>query len=104
MPQPAPDFEPFDHPLAHMVCLITAYSESVKDLFTTHDSLVTTGYPNSHKLILVIEDGMVKSADRQPSTATLLSALVLKYSFRLQCALPTHRLVPTQVSFNWTRS
>ncbi|KAG7099987.1 hypothetical protein E1B28_001780 [Marasmius oreades] len=60
VPQPPPDYEPFNFPLAHTICLVTAYSESVEGLRTTLDSLATTDYPNSHKLILVIADGMVK--------------------------------------------
>ncbi|KAG1747641.1 glycosyltransferase family 2 protein [Suillus lakei] len=68
VPQPAPDFEPFNFPLAHTICLVTAYSESVEGLRTTLDSLATTDYPNSHKLILVIADGMVKGAGNAMTT------------------------------------
>ncbi|KAF5346147.1 hypothetical protein D9758_009944 [Tetrapyrgos nigripes] len=60
VPQPPPDYEPFNFPLAHTITLVTAYSESVEGLRTTLDSLATTDYPNSHKLILIIADGMVK--------------------------------------------
>jgi chitin synthase len=59
VPQPPPDYEPFGFPLAHMICLVTAYSESEAGLRTTLDSIATTDYPNSHKLILVITDGQV---------------------------------------------
>ena len=59
VPQPAPEYEPFGFPLAHMICLVTAYSESEAGLRTTLDSIATTDYPNSHKLILVIADGQV---------------------------------------------
>ena len=59
VPQPPPDYEPFGFPLAHMICLVTAYSESEAGLRTTLDSIATTDYPNSHKLILVIADGQV---------------------------------------------
>ena len=58
MPQPPPDYEPFNFPLVHTICLVTAYSESVEGLRTTLDSLATD-YPNSHKVILVIADGRV---------------------------------------------
>jgi chitin synthase len=68
VPQPAPDYEPFNFPLAHTICLVTAYSESVEGLRTTLDSLATTDYPNSHKLILVIADGMVKGAGNTMTT------------------------------------
>ncbi|KAJ6591390.1 hypothetical protein B0H10DRAFT_2233257 [Mycena sp. CBHHK59/15] len=43
IPQPPPpDYEPFNFPLAHTICLVTAYSESVEGLRTTLDSLATT--------------------------------------------------------------
>jgi chitin synthase len=68
VPQPPADYEPFNFPLAHTICLVTAYSESVEGLRTTLDSLATTDYPNSHKLILVIADGMVKGAGNTLTT------------------------------------
>ncbi|KAF9535696.1 glycosyltransferase family 2 protein [Crepidotus variabilis] len=68
VPQPPPDFEPFNFPLAHTICLVTAYSESVEGLRTTLDSLATTDYPNSHKLILIIADGMVKGDGNDMTT------------------------------------
>ncbi|KAJ7707611.1 chitin synthase-domain-containing protein [Mycena rosella] len=68
VPQPPPDYEPFNFPLAHTICLVTAYSESEEGLRTTLDSLATTDYPNSHKVILIIADGMVKGAENELST------------------------------------
>ncbi|KAI0756168.1 chitin synthase-domain-containing protein [Daedaleopsis nitida] len=65
---PPPDHEPFGYPLVHTICLVTAYSESVEGLRTTLDSLATTDYPNSHKLIMVIADGMVKGAGNTLTT------------------------------------
>ena len=59
VPQPSSGYEPFGFSLAHMICLVTAYSESAAGLRTTLDSIATTDYPNSHKLILVIADGQV---------------------------------------------
>ncbi|RPB27109.1 chitin synthase [Terfezia boudieri ATCC MYA-4762] len=60
VPQPPPEYQPFGYPLAHTICLITAYSEGEKGIRTTLDSIATTDYPNSHKLMLVICDGMIK--------------------------------------------
>ena len=68
VPQPAPDFEPFQFPLVHSILLVTAYSESVEGLRTTLDSLATTDYPNSHKLLLVICDGMVRGSGSKQFT------------------------------------
>ena len=76
VPQPPPDFEPFNFPLAHTICLVTAYSESVEGLRTTIDSLATTDYPNSHKLILVIADGMVKGAGNALTTPDICLSMM----------------------------
>ncbi|KAF9446274.1 glycosyltransferase family 2 protein [Macrolepiota fuliginosa MF-IS2] len=76
VPQPPPDYEPFNFPLAHTICLVTAYSESVEGLRTTLDSLATTDYPNSHKLILVIADGMVKGAGNTLTTPEICLSMM----------------------------
>ncbi|KAI0274964.1 glycosyltransferase family 2 protein [Gloeopeniophorella convolvens] len=79
VPQPAPDHEPFGFPLAHTICLVTAYSESVEGLRTTLDSLATTDYPNSHKLILVIADGMVKGAGNDKTTPEIVLSMMKEF-------------------------
>jgi len=76
VPQPPPDYEPFNFPLAHTICLVTAYSESVEGLRTTLDSLATTDYPNSHKVILVIADGMVKGEDNNMLTPEIVLSMM----------------------------
>lgn len=76
IPQPAPDFEPFNFPLLHSICLVTAYSESVEGLRTTLDSLATTDYPNSHKLILVIADGMVRGSGSKLHTPDIVLTMM----------------------------
>ncbi|KAF2754159.1 chitin synthase 4 [Pseudovirgaria hyperparasitica] len=68
VPQPPADYQPFGYPLAHNICLVTCYSEGEDGLRTTLDSIATTDYPNSHKLILVICDGMVKGAGEELTT------------------------------------
>jgi chitin synthase len=68
VPQPPPEWQPFGYPLAHAICLVTAYSEGADGLRTTLDSIATTEYPNSHKLILVICDGMIKGKGEDFST------------------------------------
>ena len=60
VPQPPPDWQPSGYPLAHAICLVTAYSEGEEGLRTTLDSIAMTDYPNSHKMILVVCDGMIK--------------------------------------------
>jgi chitin synthase len=79
VPQPAPDYEPFGFPLVHTICLVTAYSESVEGLRTTLDSLATTDYPNSHKLILVIADGMVKGAGNDKTTPEICLSMMKEF-------------------------
>ncbi|KAK8861274.1 hypothetical protein IAR55_002093 [Kwoniella newhampshirensis] len=76
VPQPAPDFEPFQFPLVQSICLVTAYSESVEGLRTTLDSLATTDYPNSHKLILVICDGMVRGSGSKQYTPDIVLGMM----------------------------
>ncbi|KAH7408251.1 chitin synthase 4 [Phaeosphaeria sp. MPI-PUGE-AT-0046c] len=68
VPQPPPEWQPFGYPLAHSICLVTAYSEGADGIRTTIDSIATTDYPNSHKLILVICDGMIKGKGEDLST------------------------------------
>lgn len=60
VPQPPADYQPFGFPLIHSICLVTAYSEGELGLRTTLNSIATTDYPNSHKVILVICDGLIK--------------------------------------------
>jgi chitin synthase len=76
VPQPPPDYEPFHFPLAHSICLVTAYSESVEGLRTTLDSLATTDYPNSHKVIMVIADGMVKGSGNALTTPDIVLSMM----------------------------
>ncbi|KZF26088.1 glycosyltransferase family 2 protein [Xylona heveae TC161] len=68
VPQPPPEWQPFGYPLAHTICLVTAYSEGVEGLRTTLDSLATTDYPNSHKALLIICDGIIKGHGETMST------------------------------------
>ena len=79
VPQPPPDYEPFNFPLVHNICLVTAYSESVEGLRTTLDSLATTDYPNSHKVILVIADGMVKGAGNDLTTPEICLTMMKEF-------------------------
>ncbi|GAA5852682.1 hypothetical protein JCM8547_002588 [Rhodosporidiobolus lusitaniae] len=79
VPQPPADYEPFNYPLAHSILLVTAYSESVEGLRTTLDSLSTTDYPNSHKVILVIADGMVKGSGNSLTTPEIVLGMMKEF-------------------------
>ncbi|KAI8137132.1 chitin synthase-domain-containing protein [Fennellomyces sp. T-0311] len=66
--QPSADYMPFKYPLAHTICLVTCYSEGEEGIRTTLDSIATSDYPNSHKLILVICDGIITGSGNNQST------------------------------------
>ncbi|RAL62414.1 hypothetical protein DID88_004980 [Monilinia fructigena] len=68
VPQPPKEWEPYGFPLAHAILLVTAYSEGELGIRTTLDSIATTDYPNSHKTILVICDGIIKGEGEPRST------------------------------------
>lgn len=68
IPQPPVNWEPFGYPLIHTMCLVTCYSEDEAGIRTTIDSIATTDYPNSHKLIVVICDGIITGAGNDRST------------------------------------
>ncbi|KAG1433439.1 hypothetical protein G6F57_022150 [Rhizopus arrhizus] len=67
---------PFEFPLAHTICLVTCYSEGEDGLRTTLDSIATTDYPNSHKLILVIADGMITGHGNSMSTPDICLSMM----------------------------
>ena len=68
VPQPPPEWQPFGYPLAHAICLVTAYSEGPEGIRTTLDSVAMTDYPNSHKLIFVVCDGLIHGKGEKMST------------------------------------
>ncbi|CAN6609633.1 chitin synthase 3 [Trichomonascus vanleenenianus] len=76
VPQPPAGYQPFGFPLAHTICLVTAYSESIDGLRTTLDSIATTDYPNSHKLILIICDGIIKGSGNDLSTPEIALSMM----------------------------
>ena len=80
VPQPPPDYRPFNFPLVYTICLVTAYSESFEGLRTTLDSLATTNYPNSHKVLLVIADGIVKGAESDVSTPDICLSMMKDFA------------------------
>lgn len=74
--QPTPDFMPFGFSLLHTICLVTCYSEGEEGLRTTLDSIATTDYPNSHKLILVIADGDITGHGNTKSTPDICISMM----------------------------
>ncbi len=76
VPQPPHDWQPFGYPLAHAICLVTAYSEGELGLRTTLDSVTMTDYPNSHKVLLVICDGIIKGKGETMSTPDIVLSMM----------------------------
>lgn len=76
VPQPPPDWQPFGFPLAHALCLVTCYSEGEEGIRTTLDSIAMTDYPNSHKTIIVICDGIIKGKGEEFSTPDIVLGMM----------------------------
>ena len=76
VPQPPPEYQPYGFPLAHAICLVTAYSEGAEGLRTTLDSIATTDYPNSHKCLFVVCDGNVKGKDELLTTPDIVLSMM----------------------------
>ncbi|KAI8328981.1 chitin synthase-domain-containing protein [Chlamydoabsidia padenii] len=74
--QPSADYMPFNFPLAHTVCLVTCYSEGEESLRTTMDSIATSDYPNSHKVLLVICDGIITGSGNSRSTPDICISMM----------------------------
>jgi len=74
--QPPVSYQPFNFPLIHTMALVTCYSEGIDGLRTTLDSIATTDYPNSHKLIVVICDGMIIGAGNNMSTPDICLSMM----------------------------
>lgn len=66
--QPPAEWQPFGFPLAHAMCLVTAYSEGPAGIRSTLDSIAMTDYPNSHKILFVVCDGMIQGKGEKMST------------------------------------
>jgi chitin synthase len=80
VPQPPADWQPFGYPLAHAICLVTAYSEGELGIRTTLNSVAMTDYPNSHKTILVICDGIIKGKGETLSTPDIVLSMMKDHS------------------------
>ncbi|SMY24550.1 unnamed protein product [Zymoseptoria tritici ST99CH_1A5] len=80
VPQPPPEWQPFGFPLAHTICLVTAYSEGPEGLRTTLDSVAMTDYPNSHKIIYIVCDGLIKGKGESMSTPDACISMMKDHS------------------------
>lgn len=80
VPQPPVEWQPYGFPLAHAMCLVTCYSEGADGLRTTLDSIATTDYPNSHKLIVVVCDGLIKGHGEEFTTPEIVLAMMKEHT------------------------
>ncbi|KAH3686535.1 hypothetical protein WICPIJ_002486 [Wickerhamomyces pijperi] len=80
VPQPPVSYMPFNFPLAHCINLVTCYSEGEEGLRTTLDSLATTDYPNSHKLIVLLCDGLIKGSGEERTTPEIALSMMHDFS------------------------
>ncbi|ODV83510.1 glycosyltransferase family 2 protein [[Candida] arabinofermentans NRRL YB-2248] len=74
--KPPVNWEPYGYPLIHTMCLVTCYSEDETGIRTTLDSIATTDYPNSHKLIVIICDGLITGAGNEKPTPDICLSLL----------------------------
>ena len=84
VPQPPSDWMPNGFPLAHAICLVTAYSEGELGIRSTLDSIATTDYPNSHKVIVVICDGIIKGKGEKMATPDICLSMMKDHTIAPQ--------------------
>lgn len=88
VPQPPIDYQPFGFPLAHTMNLVTCYSEDEEGLRTTLDSIATTDYPNSHKLIVILCDGLIKGSGNDKTTPEIALSMMTDFSIEPENVQP----------------
>ncbi|RIA96949.1 Glycosyltransferase Family 2 protein [Glomus cerebriforme] len=69
----------FNFPLLHTIMLVTCYSEGKQGIRTTLNSLANTDYPTSHKLIMIIADGIIFGAGNDLSTPDICLSLMTDF-------------------------
>lgn len=70
--QPPESFQPFGFSLLHTICFVTCYSEDKESLRVTLDSISTTDYSNSHKLLFIVCDGLIKGSGNEQFTSDIV--------------------------------
>ncbi|KAI9279963.1 chitin synthase-domain-containing protein [Umbelopsis sp. AD052] len=66
----------FNFDLIHTFMVVTCYSEGEDGLRTTLDSLANTDYPTSHKMLLVICDGIITGSGNSMSTPDIVLSMM----------------------------
>ncbi|CCK72518.1 chitin synthase CHS3 KNAG_0K01570 [Huiozyma naganishii CBS 8797] len=86
--QPPVEYKPFGYPLAHTICFVTCYSENEQSLRATLDSLAVTDYPNSHKLLMVVCDGLIKGSGNDKITPEIALDMMEDFTTPPEDVLP----------------
>jgi chitin synthase len=73
---PEPNQYNFNFDLIHTFMVVTCYSEGEEGLRITLDSLTNTDYPSSHKMLLVICDGMITGSGNGASTPDIVLSML----------------------------
>lgn len=69
----------FNFDLIHTFMVVTCYSEGEDSLRTTLDSLANTDYPTSHKMLLVICDGLIRGSGNSMSTPDIVLSMMKEF-------------------------
>ncbi|KAJ3296492.1 hypothetical protein HDU79_006517 [Rhizoclosmatium sp. JEL0117] len=65
-----------DPTLMHCIAMVPCYSEGRSSLKATLDSIATSYYPSTHKVLFVIADGIVKGSENAQSTPDILIDMI----------------------------
>ncbi|KAJ3413825.1 Chitin synthase, class 3 [Chytridiales sp. JEL 0842] len=77
LPHPTPNPDTLHDPsLMHTLVLVPCYSESESSLRATLDSIANATYPDTHKCIVVVADGIVTGAGNLKSTPEILRGMI----------------------------
>ncbi|CCK72498.1 uncharacterized protein KNAG_0K01330 [Huiozyma naganishii CBS 8797] len=98
--QPPVEYMPFGIPLIHTICFVTCYSEDERGLRITLDSLATTDYPSSHKLLMVVCDGLIKGSENSSFTSDLVIGMMEDFVILPEDVLPYSYI---SVASGWKR-
>lgn len=66
----------FNFDLIHTFMVVTCYSEGEEGLRITLDSLANTDYPTTHKMLLVICDGIITGSGNEHSTPDIVLSMM----------------------------
>lgn len=77
--QPPITYMPDSYPLIHTICFVTCYSEDEEGIRITLDSLSTSSYPNSHKLLFIVCDGLIKGSGSDDYTSDIILKMMNDY-------------------------